>query len=153
MPIEVVAADPRVEPGAGLLAAMVSEIVGLYGRIEGDARRVEAPPAGVVGPGGAFLAVFDDGAPVACGGVRRLDEEVGEIKRMYVVPAARGRGFGRRLLDALEDAARGLGYARVRLDTGSRQPAAVALYRAAGYEEIADYNGNVLASYWFEKGL
>jgi GNAT superfamily N-acetyltransferase len=57
------------------------------------------------------------------------------------------------LLVALEDAARELGYARVRLDTGPKQPHAERLYRRAGYREIPDYNGNVVARHWFEKGL
>jgi GNAT superfamily N-acetyltransferase len=69
------------------------------------------------------------------------------------LPEARGRGWARRLLTALEDAARELGYRRVRLDTGRLQPAALALYPAAGDREIADYNGNPFASYWGEKDL
>jgi GNAT superfamily N-acetyltransferase len=72
---------------------------------------------------------------------------------MYVEPDARSRGHARRLLRGLEDAARRLGYTTVRLDTGPKQPHAAALYASAGYEEIADYNGNPLASYWAEKRL
>ena len=76
-----------------------------------------------------------------------------EIKRMYVVPEARGRGLGRRLLEALEETARELGYARIRLDTGARQPHARAMYEAAGYHPIENYNGNAQASFWGEKVL
>ena len=90
---------------------------------------------------------------MGCGGVRILKPGVAEIKRMYVVPEARGRGVARALLAALEDAARDLGYDRVRLDTGPRQLAAEHLYRSAGYEEIPDYNGNYMASFWGEKRL
>jgi GNAT superfamily N-acetyltransferase len=72
---------------------------------------------------------------------------------MYVVPEARGRGAARELLGALEDAARALGYARVRLDSGPGQPHARTLYESAGYQEIADYNGNPFAAYWAEKTL
>ena len=61
--------------------------------------------------------------------------------------------MARALLAALEDAARDLGYARVRLDTGPRQPHARALYESAGYAEIPDYNDNPAASYWAEKRL
>ncbi|MEA2272469.1 MAG: hypothetical protein QOI98_1177, partial [Solirubrobacteraceae bacterium] len=75
------------------------------------------------------------------------------IKRMYVLPEARSRGHARRLLVALEDAARALGYARVRLDTGREQPHAQALYESAGYRTIPDYNDNPYASYWGEKDL
>jgi GNAT superfamily N-acetyltransferase len=72
---------------------------------------------------------------------------------MYVVPAARGRGHARALLRALEDAARGLGYATVRLDTGPRQAHAQAMYEAAGYRAIGNFNANPVASYWGEKEL
>jgi GNAT superfamily N-acetyltransferase len=70
-----------------------------------------------------------------------------------VAPAARGGGIARRLLVALEDAAKELGYVRVRLDTGARQPDAVALFRCSGYEEIEAYNENAFAAHWFEKRL
>ena len=72
---------------------------------------------------------------------------------MYVVPEARSRGHARRLLYALEDAARELGYVRVRLDTGPLQPHARALYESEGYREIPDYNDNPYASFWGEKEL
>lgn len=104
-------------------------------------------------PDGTFVIVFDDGEAVAGGGVRRLSEGVGEIKRMFVVPAARGRGHGRRVLAALEEAALELGYRRLRLDTAQSLTTAIALYRSAGYRDIPDYNGNSYASYWGEKVL
>ena len=89
-----------------------------------------------------------------CGGaVKRLADDLCEIKRMYVVPQARSRGHARRLLYALEDAARELGYRRVRLDTGRLQPHARALYESEGYRSIPDYNHNPYASFWGEKEL
>ena len=66
---------------------------------------------------------------------------------------ARSRGLARVLLGALEDAARDLGYARVRLDTGPRQPHAKALYESTGYHAVEPYNDNPFASYWGEKEL
>lgn len=92
-------------------------------------------------PLGRFLVAFWDGAPVGCAGVHRWDDlgEVGEIKRMYVVPVARGRGVARALLVGLEDAARALRFRRVRLETGLRQPEAMALYESAGYSAIEPY--------------
>lgn len=104
-------------------------------------------------PDGAFVIVREDGRAVAGGGVRRLGDGVCEIKRMFVVPEARGRGHGRRLLEALERAAADLGYRRVRLDTAQSMTTALALYRAAGYRSIPDYNGNSYASFWGEKAL
>jgi drug/metabolite transporter (DMT)-like permease/predicted GNAT family acetyltransferase len=106
-----------------------------------------------VEPGGTFLVVYEDGEAIACGGIRALDDGAAELKRMYVVPDARGRGVGAELLARLEDEARRLGYRRLRLDTASQLKEAQALYRGAGYAEVPDYNGNVAATHWFEKEL
>lgn len=104
-------------------------------------------------PRGAYLACRRDGRIVACGGVRLLTDEVAELKRMYVVPEARRGGLALHLLAVLEDAARSLGAAVARLDTGREMAPALGLYRRAGYREIADYNGNPDAGWWFEKPL
>lgn len=150
--IELRHADASVPPGSDLLAAMVAEVVELYG--PGFLPSwPSADPDEVRPPHGAFLLLYDDGEPVACGAVKRLDERTAEIKRMYVAPAARSRGHARRLLVGLEDAARELGYGRVRLDTGPKQPHALALYRSAGFHEIPAYNGNLAAEHWLEKEL
>jgi GNAT superfamily N-acetyltransferase len=150
--LEARAAPPDLGPGSELLAAMIAELRALYGPpVIG--RTPSAHPDEMSPPGGAFLVVYGDGEPVACGGVKRLDEGVGEIKRMYVRPEARSRGVARFLLGALEDAARELGYSCVRLDTGGEQPHARALYESAGYVAIPDYNDNAYASYWGEKRL
>jgi GNAT superfamily N-acetyltransferase len=104
-------------------------------------------------PHGAFLIAYVDDEAVACGGFKRLDPETAEIKRMFVSQKVRGRGLGRRLLEQLETGAKAAGYSTIRLDTGDRLPAAIHLYRSAGYREIPDYNGNPSASHWFEKAL
>jgi GNAT superfamily N-acetyltransferase len=104
-------------------------------------------------PDGVFLVGYEDGRPIAIGGVRRLDDRIGEIKRMYVVPDARSRGAGRALLAALEDAARELGYERLRLDAGSEQQHSRTLFGSTGYVEIAQYNANHIADYFAEKVL
>jgi GNAT superfamily N-acetyltransferase len=142
-------------PARELIAAMVAEIQSLYGgSLEDDPRSPSATPADFSPPGGACLVGFDDdGQAVSVGGVKRLDDQTAEIKRMYVLPEARGRGAARALLGALEEAARDLGYTRVRLDTGRDQHHARALYESAGYREIPDYNGNPYATYWGEREL
>jgi S-methylmethionine-dependent homocysteine/selenocysteine methylase/GNAT superfamily N-acetyltransferase len=112
-----------------------------------------ADPAEVAPPVGAWVVAYLGGRPVGCGGIKRLDDESAELKRIYLGEAARGHGLGRRLLEELERHARVLGYTRVRLDTGDRQPEALGLFRSAGYREIADYNGNTWATYWMEKQL
>lgn len=102
---------------------------------------------------GVFLIAARDDEPVGCGGLRRLSARVGEIKRLFVSPPARGQRIATSLLRALEDRARSLGYTTLRLDTDGGVPAALALFRSQGYREIDDYNGNEYARYWFEKRL
>ena len=89
----------------------------------------------MVPPNGAFVVVEAGGRAVAGGGVRRLSDGVGEIKRMSCSPDARGQGHARRLLEALEAAARDLGFDRVRLDTAASMTPRWRLPRA-GYREI-----------------
>src|SRR5918994_801104 len=89
--------------------------------------------------GGAFPLARIEGRPVGCIGLRRYDEGVAEIKRMYVVPDASRRGVGRVLLGAMEAQARRLGYHRIILETGERQPEALALYALHGYSRIPNY--------------
>jgi len=103
--------------------------------------------------GGGFVVLIERGRPVAGGGVKRLDDEACELKRMYVAPEARGRGVGRELLAALEDLARDHGYAIARLDTGAKQPRARRMFERAGYVSVPDYNGNPYAGFWGEMRL
>ena len=139
-------------PADALVAAMIAEITRLYGALD-QRNAPSATPAELGPPQGTYLVVFEDGVPVAGGGVKGLAPGVGEIKRMYVAEAARGRGHARRLLVALEDGARELGHTRLRLDTGPKQPSARALYQSAGYTSIPPYNENYAASFWGEKRL
>lgn len=99
--------------------------------------------------GGRFLIgyLIDPGGadrPVACGGFRRAEPpmpaDTAEIKRMYVRASARRSGLGRAMLAALEAAAAEAGYATVVLDTGDRQPEAIALYESAGFARIPSYS-------------
>ncbi len=95
-----------------------------------------------VAPGhGAFVLAYVDGVALGCGAVRALGDGDAEIKRMYVAPGNRGLGVGGRLLDALTVVARELGVRRLVLETGERQPEAVALYRRAGFEAIPCFGG------------
>jgi GNAT superfamily N-acetyltransferase len=98
-------------------------------------------------PNGIFLIAYDEtDAPVATGGWRARDtngagnlDGDAEVKRMYVVDAARGRGLARRILTALEDDARAAGRIRMVLETGNKQPEAVALYTSSGYESCVKF--------------
>jgi GNAT superfamily N-acetyltransferase len=150
--IEFRAMDAARPPASELLAAMVAEMNELYGDIEFPGMP-SATPADFAPPDGTFLVGFEDGDPVCAGGIKRIASDAAEIKRMYVVRAARRRGIARVLLGALEDAARERGYTFVRLDTGPRQRGAMALYAAQGYTEIGNFNANPIAAYWGEKRL
>ncbi len=110
-------------------------------------------PDEMVPPEGIFLVGYEDGRPIAIGGLRRLQDGICEIKRMYVVPEARSRGVGRALLAALEDDGRKLGYRRARLDAGPEQKHSRVLFEKTGYLEIPKYNNNHIAVYFAEKHL
>jgi GNAT superfamily N-acetyltransferase len=147
-----VACDPEQAPACELLAEMAVELNEVYDRSD----RLDLPvllSSDLRAPSGTYLVGWEGETPVAGGGLRRLDEGVAEIKRMFVRPAARSRGIAGELLTALECAARSLGYRRVRLDTGPKQPHAESLYRRAGFVPLAAYNDNPFASFWGEKDL
>ena len=93
------------------------------------------------------------GEVVGTAAVRLLEPGVGEIKRMWLRPAWQGRGLGRRLMDACLDEARRLGCRALRLDTQAKLEAAVRLYRAYGFSEVARYNDNHRADIWMERVL
>ena len=101
-----------------------------------DATAVD--PGEFVPPGGRFLVAYLGGVAVACAGWRTYGPDA-ELKRMFVDPAARRRGLARALLDAIEQTARAAGRRRVILETGDRQPEAIALYRSAGYTDIPNF--------------
>jgi DNA-binding MarR family transcriptional regulator/GNAT superfamily N-acetyltransferase len=117
----------------------------------GDAATTDV--AGMRPPSGLFLVARADDEVIACGGVQRHTRAVGEIKRMWVHPDWRGCGLGARMLSALEDHARRLGYREVYLDTNGTLVEAIAMYDRAGYRRIGRYNDNPYAEAWFAKRL
>ncbi|HEU0207110.1 MAG TPA: GNAT family N-acetyltransferase [Pseudolysinimonas sp.] len=104
-------------------------------------------------PRGRFFLARSGDEVRACGGLVWIDEKTAEVKRMWVHPAARGRGLASRLLAFLEQTAAASGRPTVRLDTNPVLVEAIALYRSAGYREIEPYNDNPYAGAWFEKHL
>lgn len=104
-------------------------------------------------PTGVWLVAYLDRRPVGCGGLQALDSETAEVRRIFLDASTRGRGVGRALLRELEAHARRLGYKRVRLTTGDRQPEALGLFRSAGYREIPPFTDGAFTSYWLEKNL
>lgn len=152
-PVEIEAVDPSGAEANGLVEAFFAAIVERYPGFD-PTRQPPAPVENFTSTrGGVFLAARIGGQAVGCACLQRLDHRTAEVRRVFVQPTARGRGIGRMLLDALLDSARGHGYTRLRLDTGDRLPEAVALFRAHGFRDIPDYNGNPFAAYWMELDL
>ncbi|MCU0903999.1 MAG: helix-turn-helix domain-containing GNAT family N-acetyltransferase [Tabrizicola sp.] len=103
-------------------------------------------------PQGRFLIAWSDDLPIGCVGLRALDDSIAEVKRLWVDASARGQGLSRRLMAAIEDEARAMGYRRLRLDTNSALTEAIALYRASGWTDIPPYT-TPPADVWMEKPL
>lgn len=122
MTVEFRAINADREPARSLIAATLADYEKVYGDTDlGDTPSATA--AEMVRPYGAFLVAYDRDRSVGCGGLKRLDADTAEIKRMYVVADARGRGVGRSTLIALEEEARRLGYRRaVRVRRVRRDP-------------------------------
>jgi GNAT superfamily N-acetyltransferase len=103
----------------------------------------------------AFFVLRDGGTAAGCGGIQLFGTEYGELKRMYVRPQFRGLGYGRLLLDHLEDYARAHGVGILRLETGIHQAAAIRLYERMGFQRIppfGDYVEDTL-SVFYEKRI
>jgi GNAT superfamily N-acetyltransferase len=152
VPLEFRSERSDRSPGRELFAALDALLDAQYPGRSARPGSVTTPDE-MAPPRGRFLVGYDDGEPVAIGGLRPLAAGVCEIKRMYVAPHARSRGVGRALLAALESAARELGYARVRLDAGPEQRHSRALFADAGYRAIPAYNRNHIAVFFGEKVL
>lgn len=103
-------------------------------------------------PEGAFLLAWCDGLPIGCVSLKTLEPGTGEVKRLWVDPAARGLGLARRLMRAIEDRARALGLKRLKLDTNESLTEAIALYEGSGWTPTGAYSG-FPATHWFEKPL
>jgi GNAT superfamily N-acetyltransferase len=96
-------------------------------------------------PKGAFILAEDQGQHLACIGLRQFSEEIGEIKRLYVAPAARGRGLGRLLVERIIVVAHEIGYRSLLLDTLPFMKEAQSLYVALGFKPTAPYRFNPVA--------
>ncbi|MDQ3716224.1 MAG: GNAT family N-acetyltransferase, partial [Actinomycetota bacterium] len=131
--VEVSADDPRS-------IELIGEVQAVYRRLYGSKDDSPMSSAEFEPPSGTFLLAMEaEGHPIGCIGLRRHEEHVAEIKRMYVRPAYRRQGYARALLIAAEDRARLLGYTAIVLETGQVQPEAMALYERHGYRPIPGF--------------
>ncbi|HEX5617968.1 MAG TPA: GNAT family N-acetyltransferase [Solirubrobacteraceae bacterium] len=146
--------EPPDSPAATALFDEYMELVReRAGRDMRDAEHIFATTEAFDGPGSAWLVIYDDGQPVACGGLRPLAPGTGEIKRMFVSAAARRRGHARRLLGELEAIARDAGNTKIRLLTTELLPEAIALYESSGYTIVSSHIEDGHRDYWLEKDL
>ena len=151
--VAVSPADPESAKARWCLTRYYEDLERLFEEGFEPDRSLVPDPAALAPPDGAFLVATIDGRPVACGGVKRVTPEVGYIKRMWVDPAVRGLGLGRRMLRELEATARALGCTVVQLETNRALGTAIRMYRAAGYEEVPAFNNEPYAHHWFRKAL
>lgn len=144
-------ADPASEDARLCIEAYFRELEERFETGFDPARTVSANPEELVPPAGQFLIARLDGRAVGCGGLKVKGRKLGEIKRMWVAPDARGLGIAQRLLDAIEEQAVRMGLHTLQLDTNRALKEAHALYARNGYREIPRYNDNPYAHHWFEK--
>jgi GNAT superfamily N-acetyltransferase len=150
--------EPYLDEGPQWVVAQAeAEIEVRYGNLDGDERGLTATM--FAPPNGAFLVArrgHAAGTPLGGVGVRAIHPGVGQIRRLWVDPAARGQGVARALMAGIEAAAGALGLTDLRLGTGDRQPEAVALYASAGWERVfVGHDGRPVPDrhIWFVKQL
>ena len=147
----------RVDAGAADAQRCISAYVAELNRRSNvpydPAAGVSAEPHEMTPPVGLFLVAYLHGEAVGCGGVKHRPGEPSEIKRMWVAEPARGLGIARRLLAELEAEAVNSGATSARLETSATLVEAIAMYKAAGYVEVAPFNDEPFADHWFEKRL
>ncbi|MET9290475.1 GNAT family N-acetyltransferase [Streptomyces sp. NPDC003077] len=131
------------DPDAVALDALVQQE---YARRYGEGDLTPLDPQMFAPPHGRYLIAYEDGRPLATGGWRSQEKNDegyadgdAEIKRMFVVAQARGRGLARRILAELEADARAAGRTRMVLETGTKQPEAIALYTSSGYVPVEKF--------------
>ena len=151
--VRIAGCDPRRPEARFCLQAYFGELSRRFDSGFDPARSISADDDELTPPAGLLLVATLHGEPVGCGALKFHDGAPAEIKRMWVAPAARGTGLGRRLLADLEERAGQSGAGRVRLETNGALAEAIALYRSAGYHEVPAFSDEPYAHHWFEKTM
>jgi DNA-binding MarR family transcriptional regulator/GNAT superfamily N-acetyltransferase len=152
--VQIKQIDPEHPHARYCLAQYVAELNRRSAdRVFDPAVGATAHPHEVRPPAGAFFVAYLHGEPVGCGAVKHHADAPAEIKRMWIAPAARGLGLGRRLLQTLEDCARAGGAQVGHIETSAVSSEALALYRSSGWVEVPRFNDEPFADHWFEKEL
>jgi DNA-binding MarR family transcriptional regulator/ribosomal protein S18 acetylase RimI-like enzyme len=151
--VQVERADAASDHARRCLAAYYAELARRFPGGFDPERSLHPDTHEFTEPTGRFVLARLHGRAIGCGAVLFHDDAPAYIKRMWVDDAVRGMGVGRRILVALEQAAREHGAASVTLETNASLTEAIAMYRAAGYVEVEPFNDEVYADHWFEKPL
>ena len=145
--------DPATPEAAWCVEQYYAELASRFDEGFESGRSISAADDELREPHGVFLVARLDGRPVGCGAIKTVAPGVGSVKRMWVAEEVRGIGLGRRLLMALEDEGRRLGFTVLRLETNRNLGEAQALYRRNGYREVEPFNDEPYAHHWFEKTI
>jgi DNA-binding MarR family transcriptional regulator/GNAT superfamily N-acetyltransferase len=151
--VRIAVAEPRSADARWCIEQYVTELNVRFEAGWDPARSISAQPHELAPPAGLLLVAYLRQEPVGCGALKFHGDAPAELKRMWVAPQARGLGVGRRLLHELERHAREAGVTVLRLETNRTLTEAIALYRRAGYQEVAAFNDEPYAHHWFEKRL
>ena len=151
--VEVREVDPLADEAQRCLRAYFAELEERSGASLDPATIASAKPDEMRRPSGAMLVAYLRGTAIGCGALKLHGRGPCELKRMWVDPAARGLGLGRRLLSELESRALEAGVRLARIETSHHLPEAVALYRSSGFVEVPAFNEEPFADHWFEKRL
>ena len=151
--VEVSVRDPADPAARACVRAYVEELGRRFDAGFNPARSLPAADQEMSPPAGVFLVATLHSEAVGCGGLKFHDSAPAEVKRMWVAPAARGLGLGRRLLTELESHAAMHGVTVLRLETNGSLAEAISLYRSSGYHEVAAFSDEPYAHHWFEKTL
>jgi len=151
--LEITVVDPAQPAAQHCLREYFAELDRRFDAGFDPTTSLPAEPDEMRPPAGLFLVATLHGEPVGCGALKFHGDEPTELKRMWVASSVRGLGVGRQLLQELELRAVELGSSTIRLETNRTLEEAIALYRSAGYREVAAFNDERYANHWFEKHL
>ncbi len=151
--VQIAVADPTSEDARWCIERYFAELGERFEAGFDPTLGISAHPHELTPPAGLLLVARLREEPVGCGALKFHENAPAEVKRMWVAPAARGLGLGRRLLEELERAARAAGVTVLHLETNRNLTEAITLYRKSGYQEVAAFNDEPYAHHWFEKRL
>ncbi|HEU5199376.1 MAG TPA: MarR family winged helix-turn-helix transcriptional regulator [Ktedonobacterales bacterium] len=151
--VQITVADPTSQDARWCIEHYFTELSERFDAGFDPTLGISAHPHELTPPAGLLLVARLREEPVGCGGLKFHENAIGELKRMWVAPRARGLGLGKRLLLTLEQAAREAGMTILHLETNGTLIEAIEMYRHSGYQEVDAFNNEPYAHHWFEKRL